>query len=115
MLHLIYMTTGTVCKARLHKTIPKAVNFTGRYSEGILPYTGKSAVFGTIRLWLSPDASGRAVFGQFLIDGEKTRFNRCGFYRYLRRKVFTDWAKEKLEILTLSKIKRTQNPVMKGL
>jgi hypothetical protein len=27
----------------------------------------------------SPDASGRAIFGEFLIDGEKARFNRHDF------------------------------------
>jgi hypothetical protein len=63
-----------------------------------------------------PDASGRAVFGQFLIDGEKTRFNRQDFIGICDEKYLPDWAKEKLEILTLSKNqKEPQNPVMKGL
>ena len=101
MLHLIYMTTGTVCKARLHKTIPEAVNFTGRYSEGILPYTGKSAVLAQSGFGCLPDVSGRAVSVSFLLTVRK-RALIAPVYRYLNESI-TRLGKKKNEILTLSK------------
>ena len=47
-----------------------------------------------------PHASGRAVMGEFLIDGEKTRFNRQDFVGIVDERFLPDWAKEKLQTLT---------------
>lgn len=43
-----------------------------------------------------PNASGRKVFGKFLIDGEETVFNRGDFIGVVDEKYLADWAKEKL-------------------
>ena len=43
-----------------------------------------------------PTASGRAVFGQFLIDGEKARFNREDFVGICADEHLPEWATEKL-------------------
>lgn len=64
----------------------------------------------------SPAASGRAVFGQFLIDGEKTRFNREDFIGICDERYLADWAKEKLtEICSSDAPDESQGPVMKGM
>ncbi|MCL2838099.1 MAG: DUF3849 domain-containing protein [Oscillospiraceae bacterium] len=44
-----------------------------------------------------PNASGRAVFGEYLIDGEQTRMNRGDFYGVINDEHIPDWAREKLE------------------
>jgi hypothetical protein len=44
----------------------------------------------------SPNARGRAVFGEFLIDGEKARFERQEFVGIVDDRYLADWAKEKL-------------------
>lgn len=46
-----------------------------------------------------PNKMGTAVFGQFLIDGEKTRIERYDFLGILDKKYLPEWAKEKLEQL----------------
>ena len=48
-----------------------------------------------------PNASGRAVYGTYLIDGEKTRRNRADFIGVMKDECIPDWAKEK--IMELSK------------
>ena len=64
----------------------------------------------------SPDASGRAIFGQFLIDGEKARFNRVDFVGICDESYLADWAKEKLQTLAAPEEQgETQGPVMKGM
>ncbi len=64
----------------------------------------------------SPDASGRAVFGQFLVDGEKTRFDRQDFIGICDESYLADWAKEKLQTLAAPEDQgKTQGPVMKGM
>jgi hypothetical protein len=47
----------------------------------------------------SPDAVGRAVFGEFLIDGEQARFARQDFVGIVDDRYLADWAKEKLSEL----------------
>ena len=44
-----------------------------------------------------PEASGRKVFGQFLIDGEKCQFERSDFIGELRQEHWPDWVKQKME------------------
>jgi hypothetical protein len=44
----------------------------------------------------SPSSNGRAVFGEFLIDGEKARFERQDFVGVVDGRYLADWAKEKL-------------------
>ena len=64
----------------------------------------------------SPDASGRAVFGQFLFDGEKTRFNREDFIGICDEQYLPDWARDKLQTLTATDAPdESQGPVMKGM
>ena len=46
-----------------------------------------------------PHSSGRAVYGEFLIDGEKTRFNREDFIGICDDRYLADWEKEKLDEL----------------
>jgi len=43
-----------------------------------------------------PHARGRAVIGEFLIDGEKARFDRQDFVGIADDRFLPDWAKEKL-------------------
>ncbi len=43
-----------------------------------------------------PRASGRAVFGTFLADGEQARFNRQDFLGVLKPELLPEWAVEKL-------------------
>jgi hypothetical protein len=43
-----------------------------------------------------PHARGRAVIGEFLIDGENARFNRDEFVGIVDDRYLADWAKEKL-------------------
>jgi hypothetical protein len=47
----------------------------------------------------SPDSSGRAVFGEFLIDGEMARFGRQDFVGIADDRYLADWAKEELAAL----------------
>lgn len=44
----------------------------------------------------SPTAHGRAVYGQFLKDGEETVYNRQDFIGVLKDEHLPDWAREKL-------------------
>ncbi len=44
-----------------------------------------------------PSKMGTAVFGQFLIDEEKTRMERYDFLGILDEKYLPEWAKEKLK------------------
>lgn len=44
----------------------------------------------------SPTARGRAVYGQFLKDGEETVYNRQDFIGVLKDEHLPDWAREKL-------------------
>ena len=44
-----------------------------------------------------PAASGRAVFGEFLIDGEELRLNRDDFIGVLDEQYLPEWAREKLQ------------------
>jgi len=46
-----------------------------------------------------PSKRGTAVFGEFLIDGEKTRIERYDFLGVLDEKYLPKWAQEKLEQL----------------
>lgn len=63
-----------------------------------------------------PSTSGRAVCGQFLIDGEKARFNRGDFIGICDERYLADWAKEKLQTLTAPEEQgEAQGPVMKGM
>jgi hypothetical protein len=43
-----------------------------------------------------PHARGRAVMGEFLIDGERANFNRQDFVGIADDRYLADWAKEKL-------------------
>jgi len=43
----------------------------------------------------SPTASGRAVYGQFLIDGEKARFDRSDFVGVVDDNYLPEWAQDK--------------------
>ena len=61
----------------------------------------------------SPTASGRAVFGRFLIDGEKTRFERSDFVGVINNNHLPDWAREKIaEIQNPTDEPEAQNGVM---
>ena len=44
----------------------------------------------------SPIARGRAVYGQFLKDGEETNYERQDFLGVLKDEYMPDWAREKL-------------------
>ena len=46
-----------------------------------------------------PRASGRAIYGTFLVDGEQTRFNREDFLGVLKPEYMPQWAEEKLREL----------------
>lgn len=48
----------------------------------------------------SPNASGRKVFGTFLVDGENTSFIRSDFLGVIKEEHLPDWAKEKVEEIT---------------
>ena len=64
----------------------------------------------------SPDASGRAVYGQFLIDGEEVRFNRQDFIGICDENYLPDWTKEKLsELQPADEPEGGSQPVMKGM
>lgn len=45
----------------------------------------------------TPNARGRKVFGQFLMDGEKTHYQRTDFIGVIRDEYLPEWAAEKLE------------------
>lgn len=64
-----------------------------------------------------PAESGRAVFGQFLIDGEKMRFDRGDFVGVLDEQYLPEWAKEKLqkEQTASDAPEEGSQPVMKGM
>lgn len=64
-----------------------------------------------------PAASGRAVFGQFLIDGEKARLERSDFVGVLDDQYLPDWVKEKLqqEQSAADAPDEGSQPVMKGM
>ena len=63
-----------------------------------------------------PSASGRAVFGQFLIDGEKARFDRGDFVGVCDERYLPDWAQEKLaELNPADAPEEGSQPVMKGM
>ncbi|MCL2342481.1 MAG: DUF3849 domain-containing protein [Firmicutes bacterium] len=64
----------------------------------------------------SPHASGRAVMGEFLIDGEKARFNRSDFIGICDENYLPDWAREKLaELCPADAPDPSQGPTMKGM
>jgi hypothetical protein len=68
----------------------------------------------------SPNAVGRAVFGEFLIDGEKARFDRQDFVGIVDDRYLSDWAKEKLAELQPEQSPQeapdeTSAPAMKGI
>jgi len=64
-----------------------------------------------------PSASGRAVYGQFLIDGEKARFDRGDFVGVLDDRHLPDCAKEKLQQAQTAADapEEGSQPVMKGM
>jgi len=63
-----------------------------------------------------PHAVGRAVMGEFLIDGEKARFNREDFVGICDDRCLPDWAKDKVQALTAPDDQgEAQGPVMKGM
>lgn len=57
--------------------------------------------FATGGFGCSPTASGRKVFGHFLSDGEKAEFCRQDFIGIASDEHIPDWAREKLEQLTV--------------
>jgi hypothetical protein len=61
--------------------------------------------------------SGRAVYGQFLIDGEKLRLDRGDFVGVLDEQYLPEWAKEKLqqEQTASDAPDEGSQPVMKGI
>jgi hypothetical protein len=65
-----------------------------------------------------PSASGRAVFGKFLIDGEDTRFNCGDFIGVIDEQYLPEWAKEKLqqqEQTASDAPEEGSQPAMKGM
>ncbi|MDR0884526.1 MAG: DUF3849 domain-containing protein [Oscillospiraceae bacterium] len=65
----------------------------------------------------SPDASGRAVFGAFLIDGEQARFARQDFIGICDERYLADWAKETLAVLQSQELQggeESEGMTMKG-
>ena len=68
---------------------PDWFNEHSRYSENQLFFA--SCCFGC-----SPSATGTAVFGWFLSDGEKARLERFDFLGVLAEDCMPDWAKIKL-------------------
>ena len=61
------------------------------------------------------NASGRAVFGRFLIDGEAARFNRGDFMGVIKDECLPDWAIEKLHDMGVSTGVPEEGPVMGGM
>ena len=61
------------------------------------------------------NASGRAVFGRFLIDGEAARFNRGDFMGVIKDECLPDWAIEKLHDMGISTDAPEEGPVMGGM
>ena len=57
----------------------------------------KPALAGDRRVWLRPNAAGRAVYATCLGDGEQTRWNRSDFIGILREEHLPDWARESLK------------------
>jgi hypothetical protein len=45
-----------------------------------------------------PKATGRAVFGEFLADGERARLNRSDFIGVMKDEYVPQWARDKLEL-----------------
>ena len=45
----------------------------------------------------SPDSSGRKVFGQFLLDGEKAQFYRSDFVGIISNEYIPQWAEKKMQ------------------
>jgi len=63
-----------------------------------------------------PHSRGRAVFGEFLIDGEKTRFNREDFIGICDDRYLPDWAREKLQEQAAAGTQdESPGPVMTGM
>ena len=63
-----------------------------------------------------PNASGRAVIGQFLIDGERMRFDRGDFVGVLDEQYMPEWAREKLaELRPADAPEEAQGPTMRGM
>lgn len=63
-----------------------------------------------------PDAMGTKVFGQFLKDGEQTRFTRQDFCGPIKEEFLPDWAKEKLQQIRAEEAPTTtQGPIMGGM
>jgi hypothetical protein len=64
----------------------------------------------------SPSASGRAVMGHFLIDGERMNFNRDDFLGIADYEQLPEWATEKLaEIQSSDTPNENNNISMKGM
>lgn len=51
----------------------------------------------------TPNARGRKVFGQLLMDGEKTHYQRNDFIGAIRDEYLPEWAAEKLDEIQESK------------
>ena len=60
-------------------------------------------------------ASGRAVFGRFLIDGESARFNRGDFLGVIRDECLPEWASEKLSEWGVSPADTPKAPSMDSM
>jgi len=64
----------------------------------------------------SPNASGRAVIGEFLIDGEKARFNRSDFVGICDEHYLPEWALEKAaELCPAEAPDESSGQTMKGM
>ncbi len=55
----------------------------------------------------SPAASGRKVFGQFLIDGEKTHFDRSDFVGIISNEYIPEWAEVKMQQIQMQQEQET--------
>ena len=107
---LVNLFTNDVRKAWQRMGLFNAAHCTGRYEnfEGkvlVLKPTILKDEYKTpeFQLFLaeggfgcSPTAHGRAVYGQFLKNGEQTVYNRQDFIGVLKDEHLPDWAREKL-------------------
>lgn len=76
------------------------------YKNGDFQYFFARTGFGC-----DPESLGTKVFGEFLLDGEKTHFNRYDFLGVADESKLPDWATKKLQELTIL-CEQNNNPGM---
>lgn len=89
---------------RKHCNDSEALDFSGKVmvlDPTLLKDAYKSADYQAVLcdggFGCAPDASGRKVYGKFLVDDERCQYQRTDFIGELKAEFYPDWLKEKLE------------------